>query len=147
MKIYIDGACKGNGKPNNIGGWGFVVVKESECFYSEAGISHNTTNNREELKSLKEAILWVLNNEIDEEILIVTDSQYVKNGLTQWINSWLKTNWKNGTVKNQDLWKDLLYYRKGINLKFEWVKGHSGDKFNELVDELINLKIKTHLKQ
>lgn len=146
MRIYIDGACKGNGKAENIGGWGFVVVQNGECLLNETGINHNTTNNREELMGLIKALEFSVKLGA-KEITIVTDSQYVKNGMTQWLDSWISKNWINSQkkpVKNQDLWKRLLFIRDMLTINFEWVKGHNGDKFNEMVDEYINNHIKTY---
>jgi ribonuclease HI len=146
MKIYTDGACKGNGREENIGGWGYAVIQNGECLEYKTGINHNTTNNREELMGLIQGLTYCLNNKISK-ITIVTDSQYVKNGMTQWMHSWLKNGWVNSkkeSVKNQDLWKTLNILKNTLTIHFEWVKGHNGNKWNEFVDELINKHITDH---
>ena len=128
--IYTDGACSGNpGK----GGWAAVVINETnEKIIS--GSENLTTNNRMELTAVIKALeLTVTNN-----ITVFTDSKYVKNGIEDWINNWKKNGWKTaskGPVKNKDLWEALDQLNVNKNIKWEWVKGHSNDKYNNLVDE------------
>ena len=132
VTIYTDGACSGNPGP---GGWGVLIVdgeKTSELFGGES----DTTNNRMELIAVIKALESVPK---ESEITLYTDSLYVKNGITQWINNWLKNNWRNSDrklVKNQDLWKRLLEVSKDRKIAWQWVRGHDGNKFNERVDVL-----------
>ena len=128
--IYTDGACSGNpGK----GGWAAIIINETnEKIIS--GSENLTTNNRMELTAVIKALeLTVTNN-----ITVFTDSKYVKNGIEDWINNWKKNGWKTaskGPVKNKDLWEVLDQLKENKNIKWEWVKGHSNDKYNNLVDE------------
>ena len=128
--IYTDGACSGNpGK----GGWAAVIINETnEKIIS--GSENLTTNNRMELTAVIKALeLTVTNN-----ITVFTDSKYVKNGIEDWINNWKKNGWKTASkepVTNKDLWEALDQLNVNKNIKWEWVKGHSNDKYNNLVDE------------
>lgn len=130
--IYTDGACKGN---PGIGGWGAIL------FYGEHkkelyGYASDTTNNRMELTAVIEA-LKALKRSCSIEIY--TDSQYVKRGMTEWIDGWQRKNWKD--VKNPDLWQELLKTAKAHDISWHWVRGHNGDPNNERADELANLAI------
>ena len=132
IKIYTDGACSGNPGP---GGWGAVIV-DGENKNEISGGEANTTNNRMEMKAVIEALKTMEN---EKEIVVTTDSNYVKNGITQWIHSWLKNNWQTAAkkpVKNQDLWKELWNLSNSHKIKWEWVKGHSGHPENERCDKL-----------
>ncbi|MCF6233106.1 MAG: ribonuclease HI [Rhodobacteraceae bacterium] len=134
---YTDGACSGNPGP---GGWGVLmramdggkIVKQRELKGGEA----DTTNNRMELMAAIRA-LEVL--ERASTITIVTDSAYVKNGVTSWIHSWKRNGWKTSAkkpVKNVELWQRLDLAQARHSVTFEWVKGHAGHEENELADEL-----------
>jgi ribonuclease HI len=134
--IYSDGACKGNPGP---GGWGAVLIyndNKKEIFGGE----HNTTNNKMELTAVIKALEEIKTRNIP--VKIITDSQYVKNGIESWIHNWKKNNWKNASkkpVKNSDLWKRLdALVNEFQQIKWEWVKGHNNNKFNELADKLAN---------
>ena len=140
---YTDGACSGNPGP---GGWGVLmqamdgtkVVKERELFGGE----QDTTNNRMELLGAINA-LEVLARA--STITIVTDSAYVKNGVTTWIHSWKRNGWKTSAkkpVKNVELWKRLDLAQARHNVTFEWVKGHAGHPENERADELARAGMK-----
>ena len=132
IKIYTDGSCLENpGK----GGWAAIINDNGEIKKIN-GNEKNTTNNRMELMAPINALK---NINSDEEINIFTDSQYVKLGITEWINTWVKNNWKNSKkeeVKNKDLWIKLYNLNKSLNVKWNWVKAHSGDPLNEEVDLL-----------
>ena len=139
IKIYTDGACIGNPGP---GGWAAVIIekdKNEELFGGEK----MTTNNRMELTAVIKALEYC-NFKIDEQadfkyLKIFTDSTYVKEGITVWINKWEKNNWKTSdkkNVKNVDLWKALKELSKSRQINWEWVKGHSGNPMNELADSL-----------
>ena len=134
---YTDGACSGNPGP---GGWGVLliakdgddVVKERELNGGEA----ETTNNRMELTAAIEA-LGALSRRTS--LTIVTDSSYVKDGLTKWIHGWKRNGWKTAAkkpVKNEDLWRALDEAVAGHDVRWEWVKGHAGHEENERADKL-----------
>ena len=132
--IYTDGACRGNPGP---GGWG-VLIKYCEISKEFYGGEVSTTNNRMELTAAIEAL-----KKIKEpcDITINTDSKYVLQGIEEWIHNWKKRGWKGSnkkSVKNADLWKELDELRDEHNIKWNWVKGHSGDPGNEMADMLAN---------
>lgn len=130
--IYTDGACAGNPGP---GGWGAVILegaKRREIFGGEPA----TTNNRMELTAAIRALDATPDG---AAITLYTDSQYVKNGLTQWIKGWKRNGWKTAAgkpVKNQDLWIALDTAAAARKVAWRWVKGHSGDPENERADAL-----------
>ncbi|UWQ50011.1 ribonuclease HI [Leisingera caerulea] len=134
---YTDGACSGNPGP---GGWGALlramdggtVVKEKELKGGEA----ETTNNRMELLAAINALESLAR---PSTITVVTDSAYVKNGVTGWIHGWKKNGWKTSSkkpVKNVELWKRLDEAQRRHKVTWEWVKGHAGHPENERADEL-----------
>jgi len=134
---YTDGACSGNPGP---GGWGvilqakdgLVLIKERELFGGEK----DTTNNRMELIA---AISCLESLEKPTTLTLFTDSNYVKGGITEWMKTWKKNEWKTAgkkSVKNVDLWKRLDKARQKHNVTWKWVKGHSGQTENERADEL-----------
>lgn len=138
--IYTDGACSGNpGK----GGWG-AVLKFGDKEKHISGFEAESTNNRMELsgvifalKALKESC----------EIELFSDSKYVLDGITKWIDGWKAKGWKTSSkqqVKNQDLWVELDLERSRHKIEFTWVKGHNGDKYNEIADELATMAIKNN---
>ena len=130
--IFTDGACSGNPGP---GGWGAVLMfggREKEICGGEA----DTTNNRMELMAAIQA-LEALNKPCKLELH--TDSQYVRNGITQWLPSWKARGWKTADkkpVKNEDLWKRLDQARLRHDVDWRWVKGHAGHELNERADGL-----------
>jgi len=132
LKIYTDGACLGNPGP---GGWAAIIIENGqERVFS--GNDNMTTNNRMELLAIIKALESINEN---LELIIYTDSKYVINGITSWIKNWEANSWKNSTkqpVKNVDLWKKLDMNAKKHNIEWIWVKGHSGNFFNEKVDEI-----------
>ena len=132
IEIYTDGACLGNPGP---GGWGALLrykATERELSGGEA----QTTNNRMELMGAN-AALEALTEPC--EIVLHTDSQYVRQGITEWLRNWTKRGWKTaggGAVKNQDLWQRLHAAAARHRIEWKWVKGHNGDPDNERVDTL-----------
>ncbi len=135
--MYTDGACSGNPGP---GGWGTVILVDGTETPLSAG-DKNTTNNRMELLAVIEGLKHIsMRADLSARpITIVTDSQYVKNGITEWIINWKKNGWKTAAkkpVKNQDLWIALDELVLKFTIEWQWVKGHSGDKYNEMCDQL-----------
>jgi ribonuclease HI len=131
--IYTDGACSGNPGP---GGWGAIILDEEENQISLSGKEKSTTNNRMELMA---PIMALKKIKKSSEITIYTDSTYLKDGITIWINNWKKNGWINSNkkpVKNKDLWVNLNNLTKKKIIFWKWVKAHSGNKFNELADKL-----------
>ena len=139
IKIYTDGACIGNPGP---GGWAAIILEENEKKELFGG-EKLTTNNRMELTAAIKALEYCNNQEQKQRSLknlkIFTDSTYVKEGITVWINSWQKNNWKTSdkkNVKNVDLWKRLKELTQSTQVEWIWIKGHSKDAMNDLADEL-----------
>jgi len=134
VELFTDGACKGNPGP---GGWGALLrygSNERELFGGE----NNTTNNRMELLAAIEG-LKALTRSCD--VVLTTDSQYVKQGINQWLAGWKKNGWKTASkqpVKNKDLWQALDQQCARHNIEWHWVKGHAGHEGNERADELAN---------
>ncbi len=138
LKIYTDGACSGNpGK----GGWAAIIL-DGDRQSNISGSENNTTNNRMELMAPIMALKKVRKK---SEITIYTDSKYVKDGITDWIKKWKLNNWKSASkkpVKNKDLWIKLDSSCQRHKVIWKWVKAHSGNRMNNLVDELAVLKTK-----
>ena len=138
-KIYTDGACSGNPGP---GGWGAVILDQDDKQKNISGSEKNTTNNRMELLA---AIMSLKKIKTNSEVVIFTDSIYVKNGITEWMKNWKKNGWKNSSkkpVKNKDLWVKLDKLCEANSVSWKWVKGHSTNEFNNLADELATKAIK-----
>lgn len=134
VELFTDGACRGN---PGIGGWG-VLLRQDGVEKSYKGAEFETTNNRMELTAAIEA-LTLLGQ--DDQAILTTDSQYVKNGINDWMVNWKKRNWRtasNKPVKNIDLWQKLDALVQMRNVRWEWVKGHSGHRENDIADQLAN---------
>ncbi|KAJ50887.1 ribonuclease HI [Clostridium tetanomorphum] len=136
--IYTDGACRGNGKENTIGGYGIVLMyNEVKKEIKKAVV--NTTNNIMELTAVIEA-LSLLKEPCEAEVY--SDSAYVVNAINnKWIDSWLKNGWKTSSkepVKNKELWEKLIKLLNYHKVKFIKVKGHSDNEFNNRCDKLAN---------
>lgn len=130
ITLYVDGACRGN---PGLGGWGAYIIYD-DTKQKLYGGELNTTNNRMELKAAIEGIRAC---PTDAHLIIWTDSNYVKQGITEWIHGWKKKNWKD--VKNPDLWKELDQTCQGRDIEWHWIKGHAGHEGNEMADHLANL--------
>ena len=142
IKIYTDGACKGN--PGD-GGWGALITDglENKEIY---GGEKNTTNNRMELMAV---IMALESIEKEQKITIFTDSTYVQKGISEWIVNWKRNGWKSSNkqpVKNQDLWMRLDGSNSSL-ITWEWVKGHSGHIENDRADYLANLGVHSASQQ
>ena len=139
IKIYTDGACIGNPGP---GGWAAIVLFKNikkELFGGEK----LTTNNRMELTAAIKALEYCAKEEKKQlslkNVKIFTDSVYVKDGITVWVNNWEKNNWKTAdkkNVKNVDLWKKLKSLTNSNQVEWYWIKSHSENPMNDLADEL-----------
>lgn len=148
IKIFCDGGCHGNGQEDNIGGSGYVVVGEDdELLYFNTEVEKNTTNNRQELISVINALKWAKSKEL-ESVSIYSDSQYVVKGLTSWSRKWKTNGWKKtknskSFVKNADLWKELDQISEEVVHTLEWIKGHQNKgNWNDFIDNKIQEDIK-----
>ena len=135
--LYTDGACSGNPGP---GGWA-ALIKDGSSDTELSGGDENTTNNKMELTAVIEGLSRIKK---DSAVTVITDSEYVKNGITQWIFNWLKNDWKTASkqpVKNKELWVSLLALTKERKVTWQWVRGHSGSVENERCDRLARSQI------
>ena len=142
ITIFCDGACSGN---PGAGGWACIVQCDGKRLEYSGGASH-TTNNQMELQALIEGLR---NSPGEGKLRIVTDSEYLAKGVTQWMKGWIRNNWKTAArqpVKNQAHWEKINALLAGRAYQFEWVKGHSGHEENERCDELAREEI-TKLKK
>ena len=134
IEIFTDGACRGNPGP---GGWGVLLRAgrhEKELWGGDA----HTTNNRMEMTAVIEALKALKK---PSEVVLTTDSQYVRKGITEWIEGWKRKNWKTAAkkpVKNVELWQEIDSLAANHQIDWRWVKGHSGHSENERVDDLAN---------
>jgi ribonuclease HI len=137
IKVYTDGACKGN--PGQ-GGWGALIL-ENDSSREIYGGENNTTNNRMELMAVIKALESLKEQ---KDIIVYTDSTYVQKGISEWIINWKRNGWKSSnkkTVKNKDLWVELDNLNDSMSVKWEWIKGHAGHSGNERADYLANLGV------
>ena len=148
ITIYTDGACSGN---PGVGGWGAILLyktkdttgKEKVLRKNISGRDENTTNNKMEMMAVISA-LKLLKKPC--EIELYTDSKYVLQGITEWIQNWIKNGWKGADkkpVKNQELWQEMLELTKIHKINWNWVKGHSTNQFNNEVDKLARMECGT----
>ena len=143
VEIFTDGACRGNPGP---GGWGVLLRYNGTEKHLYGGEAH-TTNNRMELLAAIRGLEAVSETcQID----LTSDSQYVRKGITEWLQGWKAKGWKTAAkkpVKNKDLWQLLDEQAQRHNVNWHWVKGHSGHRENEIADDLANLGIDDLLEQ
>ena len=136
--IYTDGGCSGNPGP---GGWAYII-KTDEIEKSRSGGDTYTTNNKMELTAVIKSLEAILKDPllVNKSIDLHTDSQYVKNGITSWINNWIRNGWKTAAkkpVKNKELWMELKEVSDQLTINWKWVKGHAGDPLNEACDQMV----------
>ena len=133
VTIYTDGACRGNpGK----GGWGAIIINKNGKTIDLSGGKNQTTNNQMELMATIRALEYF---KTKQDITIYTDSKYVKDGISSWINKWKINGWRTANkkpVKNKGLWIRLDKQIQNHNISWQWIRGHAGNKYNELADEL-----------
>ena len=129
VKLYADGSSLGNPGP---GGWG-AILEYNGIQKQFSGGEKNTTNNKMELTAIIEGL-----KKLKEpcEVEIISDSNYVVKAINEWLDSWIKTNWKNKKVKNIELWEKYLEVSKPHKIKATWIKGHNGHRENEICDKL-----------
>jgi len=142
IEIYTDGGCSGNPGP---GGWAFVLTADGQRTKKSGGEAH-TTNNKMELSAVINALKEVNNTPAwaAAPVTVVTDSQYVKNGITSWIHNWVKNGWKTASkqpVKNKEYWIALKALVDSLDVSWRWVKGHSGNELNEECDTMVGLEM------
>lgn len=147
LKIYCDGGCRGNGKENNIGSYGAVLIYNGKT-KEVSGAVKNTTNNIMELTAAIEALIAVKK---DVPIEVFCDSAYVVNGMNSWVDNWIMNGWrtsKKKPVENKELWQQLYTLKNSFsNIKFLKVKGHADDQWNNRADELCNLAMDEIMKE
>lgn len=134
-KIYTDGACSGNPGP---GGWGTVIYFSDGSIHELGGFDAQTTNNRMEMQAAIAGLEFLTASQQTQPIILYTDSEYLKNGITQWIHGWKKKGWKTSTGKpvlNQDLWQ-LLDKLNSKQVEWRYVRGHAGNEGNERCDAI-----------
>jgi len=136
IELYTDG---GYSIPRGIGGWAVVVVKGDKVINQHVGTVTNSSSNRAELTAFIKALELANEYQAKQDIVqIFSDSNYVVRGFKTWINGWKQNNWTTATgkdVKNSDLWKKIDSLKNDF-IQAQWIKGHNGNKFNELADQL-----------
>ena len=143
VSLYTDGGCSHSG----FGGWAYVIVNEASGTYINfSGGEAGTTNNVMELTALLEGLRNLINHNVTQGVTIYSDSEYVKNTYTKWMHNWAKNGWKKadgGEVSNLEIIKELYeLYPKIKIVDYVWVKGHDGNKYNELCDRCCTNEIK-----
>lgn len=137
VEIYTDGACRGNPGP---GGWA-AVLRSGAHEKTLQGSAAQTTNNRMELTAALSALQALTR---PASVVVYTDSKYVQQGISEWLPSWRARGWKTAgkkPVKNLDLWQALHQATTGHAIEWRWVRGHAGNPYNEMVDQLANAAI------
>lgn len=137
VEIFTDGACRGNPGP---GGWA-ALLRYGDQEKVVRGAEPDTTNNRMELQAAIEGLAALKRS---SKVILTTDSEYLRQGINDWVPRWKKNGWRTAArkpVKNQDLWEKLDELVGNHDIEWHWVKGHSGHRENELVDEAANIAI------
>ncbi len=142
IEIYTDGGCSGNPGP---GGWAFVISAD-DVQIKKSGGDPDTTNNKMELTAVINALEDIKSSPqwSSMPVTVHTDSQYVKNGITNWINNWVKNGWKTASkqpVKNKEYWVELKSLTDALNVNWKWVKGHAGNPLNEECDSMVGAEM------
>lgn len=149
IRVHTDGGCHGNPGP---GAWAYVMELSSGTV-ENSGYEPRTTNNRMELTAVIEALSFIrrgaqeyglVGNGFLPKVEIHTDSRYVQQGITSWIESWERNGWKTSAkkpVKNQELWRTLRALQIELQPRWSWVRGHAGNPLNERCDELVQIAI------
>lgn len=141
IKIYTDGAARGN--PGQAG-WAAIILL-GQNYGGQVGIheiggrAEHATNNQMELTAPIEAMKYIKKHKMDAKVEFFSDSKYVITGINEWIHNWMKNNWRNANRKpvlNQELWQELHILNQEFKPKWNYVKGHSGDKYNDRADEI-----------
>ena len=136
IKVYTDGACRGNPGP---GGWG-VYIRLNDEEKDLYGGNPETTNNQMEMQAALEALKYLKDK--NEVIELYTDSNYLRQGITEWIHKWKLNNWRTAAKKpvaNRDLWIEISDLNEKMDVQWNWVKGHAGVPGNERADQLANI--------
>jgi len=149
--IHTDGGCSGNPGP---GGWAYVM-RFGDRLREDSGYEADTTNNRMELRAVIEALRFMAGRMAEGQacgaswtkapLLVFTDSQYVRNGVTKWVSGWKRNGWKTADkkpVKNRELWEELDSLAASSGAEFHWVEGHAGVPDNERCDALVQERIR-----
>lgn len=136
VEVYCDGACSNN---PGAGGWGAVLIWNG-IVKEMSGYEARTTNNRMELCAAINS-LKAIKVGANVNVTVYTDSKYVKNGITCWMTNWKSTGWRGGKIKNVDLWLELDAVSNALNVEWRWVKGHAGNKYNEMADRLARMAV------
>lgn len=146
IRVYSDGSCRANGRPDAIGACGYVIVKDGEIIRKHCTTVKGTTNNKMEMEAILGAARWLKHNQIDDDIEVYTDSAYIHNCMAQkWYENWEHNGWKSAKkepVKNKELWQELVPLFKNIRWSFYKVKGHANnsndhEKYNDMVDKMV----------
>src|SRR3990167_93870 len=134
IELFTDGACRGNPGP---GGWGVLLRYKEQEKYSYGGEWY-TTNNRMELMAAIQGLSALKRKCV---VVVTTDSDYLRRGITEWMKNWKKNHWRTSNkkpVKNADLWQQLDVLASQFDVRWQWVRGHSGHRENEIADQLAN---------
>jgi len=140
--IYTDGGCSNNpkSKHHKYGAWAFVVIKDDDLIHFDHGDAHNVTSNIMELTAITKGLQWLRDNNITDKVIVLSDSKYCITGLNLWLKQWIDQKWYSTSGKpiaNQQLWQYLNSLKLSLpNVTFKWVRGHAGNQWNEMVDQL-----------
>jgi len=132
IKLYTDGACKNTTTKD--GGWSYIAIFPNGSELDDCGWVSETTNNRMEIQAVIEGLERI--KSFLEPITVFTDSMYIVDSMTKWIAGWKRNGWqrRKGKLLNVDLWEKMDALNQSLNISWRWVKGHNGDKYNEMCD-------------